>query len=163
EIVFRISSYLVWLACWRLSLVRAPSPARRFAGLLENLGTSFVKLGQHLSLRSDLFPPDYLEELQKLQDNVRPFPAEQSVEEIERAFGRPTSQLFIRFDPEPFAAASVAQVHGARTFGGREVVVKVLRPGVRVQVNRDMKILVAIVRFLTHFSPVLAYYKGEAI
>jgi ubiquinone biosynthesis protein len=163
EIIFRISGYVLWLALWRLSLVRHPSPARRFADLLENLGTSFVKLGQHLSLRSDLFPPDYLEELQKLQDNVRPFPAEESAAEIERAFGRPASQLFIRFDAEPFAAASVAQVHGARTFAGREVVVKVLRPGVKVQVNRDMRILAAVVRFLTHFSPVLAYYKGEEI
>ena len=163
EIVVRIAGYVAWLALWRLSLVRQPSPARRFAGLLENLGASFVKLGQHLSLRADLFPPEYLEELQKLQDNVRPFSAEESVAAIEGAFGRPTSQLFIRFDPEPFAAASVAQVHGARTFGGREVVVKVLRPGVKVQVNRDMRILAAVVRFLTHFSPVLAYYKGEAI
>src|SRR6185312_9411069 len=163
EIVLRISSYVLWLALWRLSLVRQPSPARRFAGLLENLGASFVKLGQHLSLRADLFPPEYLEELQKLQDNVRPFSAEESVAAIEGAFGRPTSQLFIRFDPEPFAAASVAQVHGARTFSGREVVVKVLRPGVKVQVNRDMKILAAVVRFLAHFSPVLAYYKAEAI
>jgi ubiquinone biosynthesis protein len=163
EIVFRIGGYVLWLALWRLGLARSPSPARRFADLLETLGASFVKLGQHLSLRADLFAPEYLEELQKLQDNVRPFSAEESVAAIERAFGRPTSQLFIRFDPEPFAAASVAQVHGARTFGGREVVVKVLRPGVKVQVSRDMRILAAVVRFLTHFSPVLAYYKAEAI
>src|SRR6185437_8910630 len=60
EIVFRISAYLLWLLFYRLSLVRRPTPARRFADLLENLGTSFVKLGQHLSLRSDLFPLDYL-------------------------------------------------------------------------------------------------------
>jgi len=163
EIVFRTTGYLLWLLFYRLSLVRQPSPARRFADFLENLGTSFVKLGQHLSLRADLFPPEYLAELQKLQDNVRPFPAAESVAAIEKAFGRPTSQLFIRFDEEPFAAASVAQVHGARTFAGREVVVKVLRPGVKVQVNRDMKILAGIVRFLTHFSPVLSYYKAEAI
>jgi len=91
EIVLRISSYVLWLALWRLSLVRKPSPARRFAELLENLGASFVKLGQHLSLRSDLFPPEYLEQLQKLQDKVRPFDAEESVAEIERAFGRPTA------------------------------------------------------------------------
>jgi len=162
-IVLRISGYLTWLFLFRLSLVRHPSPARRFADLLENLGTSFVKLGQHLSLRADLFSPDYLAQLQKLQDKVRPFDAEESIAEVERVFGRPVSQLFIRFDREPFAAASVAQVHGARTFTGREVVVKVLRPGVKIQVNRDMKILAGIVRFLTHFSPVLSYYKAEAI
>jgi ubiquinone biosynthesis protein len=163
QIVFRISGYITWLLLWRLSLVRHPTPARRFADLLENLGTSFVKLGQHLSLRADLFPAEYLAELQKLQDKVKPFPAEESVAAIEKAFGRPVSQLFIRFDAEPFAAASVAQVHGARTFSGREVVVKVLRPGVKIQVNRDMKILAGIVRFLTHFSPVLSYYKAEDI
>jgi ubiquinone biosynthesis protein len=162
-IVFRVASYLTWLLLWRLSLVRHPTPARRFAELLENLGTSFVKLGQHLSLRADLFPPDYLAELQKLQDKVKPFPAEESIAAIEKAFGRPVAQLFIRFDAEPFAAASVAQVHGARTFTGREVVVKVLRPGVKIQVNRDMKILAGIVRFLAHFSPMLSYYKAEAI
>jgi ubiquinone biosynthesis protein len=162
-IVFRISAYLTWLLLWRLSLVRHPTPALRFAELLENLVTSFVKLGQHLSLRADLFPPEYLAELQKLQDKVKPFPAEESVAAVEKAFGRPVAQLFIRFDAEPFAAASVAQVHGARTFTGREVVVKVLRPGVKVQVNRDMKILAGIVRFLTHFSPMLSYYKAEAI
>jgi ubiquinone biosynthesis protein len=163
QIVFRISGYLTWLLLYRLSLVRRPSPARRFAELLENLGTSFVKLGQHLSLRADLFPPDYLAELQKLQDKVKPFDARESICAVEKAFGRPVSQLFIRFDAEPFAAASVAQVHGARTFSGREVVVKVLRPGVKVQVNRDMKILAGIVRFLTHFSPILSYYKAEDI
>src|SRR3982751_5176766 len=74
EIAFRICSYLAWFLAWRLSLVRQPTPAQRFARLLENLGTSFVKLGQHLSLRSDLFPPEYLMELQKLQDRVKPFP-----------------------------------------------------------------------------------------
>ncbi len=105
----------------------------------------------------------YLAELQKLQDKVKPFDAEESIGAIERSFGRPVSQLFIRFDREPFAAASVAQVHGARTFTGREVVVKVLRPGVKVQVNRDMKILAGIVRFLAYFSPTLSYYKAEAI
>lgn len=163
EIVFRVAAYILWLLGYRLSLRRHPAPSKRFARLLEDLGTSFVKLGQHLSLRSDLFPPDYLAELQKLQDNVKPFPAEQSIEAIEKAFGKPVAQLFIRFDPEPFAAASVAQVHGARTFAGKEVVVKVLRPAVAVQVDRDMRILAAIVRVLAHFSPVLSRYRAEAV
>lgn len=163
EIVLRVGTYIFWLLGYRLSLRRHPLPARRFARLLEDLGTSFVKLGQHLSLRSDLFAPDYLAELQKLQDNVKPFPVEQSIEAIEKAFGKPVSQLFIRFDAEPFAAASVAQVHGARTFAGKEVVVKVLRPAVAVQVDRDMRILAGIVRVLAHFSPMLSRYKAEAV
>ena len=163
EIFFRVSAYLAWLMAWRLSLVARPAPARRFAELLQDLGTSFVKLGQHLSLRTDLFPPDYLVELQRLQDDVKPFPVEESIAAIEAAFGKPPAQLFIRFDAEPFAAASVAQVHSARTFSGREVIVKVRRPGVAIQVDRDMRILVSIVRFLARFSPVLQRYKAEAV
>jgi ubiquinone biosynthesis protein len=163
EIFFRVAAYITWLMAWRLSLVRQPTPAKRFANLLEDLGTSFVKLGQHLSLRTDLFPADYLVELQKLQDDVKPFPVEEAVAAIEKAFGKPPAMLFVRFDEVPFAAASVAQVHTARTFAGREVVVKILRPGVAIQVDRDMSILTAIVRFLSRFSSLLTRYKAEAV
>ena len=163
SIFFRVLAFLLWRMRWNLSLVQSPSPARRFADLLEDLGTSFVKLGQHLSMRTDLFPEDYLAELQKLQDNVKPFPAEEAIAAIEEAFGKPPHLLFVRFDPEPFAAASVAQVHSARTFSGKEVVVKILRPGVAVQVDRDMRILLAIVRMLSRFSRVLTRYRAEAV
>lgn len=163
EIFFRVSSFLAWTFAYRLAFAHKPEPAVRFAELLQDLGATFVKLGQHLSLRTDLFPPEYLAELQKLQDNVKPFPVEESIAAIEEAFGKPPSLLFIRFDPEPFAAASVAQVHSARTFSGKEVVVKVLRPGVKIQVNRDMTILVAIVRGLAHFSQLLTRYRAEAV
>jgi ubiquinone biosynthesis protein len=163
EIAWRVGSYVAWLLAWRLSLVSSPTPAQRFARLLEGLGASFIKLGQHLSLRGDLFPPEYLEELQKLQDQVRPFPVEDAAAAIEQAFGKPPERLFVRFDPEPLAAASVAQVHSARTFSGHEVVVKVLRPGVAIQVDRDMRMLALVVRFLSHFSPVLTRYRAEAV
>jgi ubiquinone biosynthesis protein len=163
EIFLRVSGWLAWLSLYRLGLTRRHAPEKRFADLLEGLGTSFVKLGQHLSLRSDLFPGAYLEELQKLQDQVKPFPAADAVAAIERSFGKAPALLFIRFDEEPLAAASVAQVHTARTFNGREVVVKVLRPGVAVQVERDMRILAAVVRLLSRFSPLLTRYKAEAV
>ena len=163
EIGIAIAGFVLWTVMNRLGLARHPAPAKRFASLLENLGTSFVKLGQHLSLRSDLFPADYLAELQKLQDDVRPFPSSEAVAEIERAFGKPPSLLFVRFDETPLAAASVAQVHSARTFAGHEVVVKVLRPGVVQQVDRDMRIAVVIVRFLSHFSGVLHRYRAEEV
>lgn len=163
QIFFSISAFLAWITLRRVGLIRGDSPAVRLARLLEGLGTSFVKLGQHLSLRSDLFPPEYLEELQKLQDRVKPFPAQAAREAIERAFGKPPEGLFTRFDDEPLAAASVAQVHSARMFDGREVVVKVLRPGVGVQVDRDMRILVTTVRVLSAMSSLLVRYRAEAI
>ena len=163
EIGLRIGGFILWMLLWRLGFARRQSPAERFADLLENLGTSFVKLGQHLSLRSDLFPPDFLAELQKLQDDVRPFPTSEAVAAIEAAFGKPPNQLFGRIDEAPLAAASVAQVHTARTFAGHEVVVKVLRPGVALQVDRDMRMFTAIVRFLSHFSGVLHRYRAEEV
>ena len=79
SIFFRVLAFLSWRLGRQLGLVRHPSPAKRFADLLEDLGTSFVKLGQHLSMRTDLFPEDYLAELQKLQDNVKPFPTEEAI------------------------------------------------------------------------------------
>jgi ubiquinone biosynthesis protein len=163
EIFFRASTFLAWLVVRRMGFARKVSPARRFADTLQGLGTSFVKLGQHLSLRSDLFPPDYLEELQKLQDRVRPFPGEMAAAQVERAFGKPLSELFVSFEREPLAAASVAQVHAARTFEGADVVVKVLRPGVGPQVDRDMRMFALVVRILSHFSPLLARYRAEAV
>jgi ubiquinone biosynthesis protein len=163
EIFLRITWFVLWTLGWRLSFVHNTTPAKRFARLLEDLGTTFIKLGQALSMRTDLFPPDYLVELQKLQDDVRPFPVEESIAAIEEAFGKPPSLLFVRFDAAPLAAASVAQVHAARTFSGKEVVVKVLRPGVAIQVERDMRILTAVVRFFSHFSTLLTRYKAEEV
>ncbi len=162
-VFFRGSAFLLGMLAWRLGLTSTPTPAKRFAHLLEDLGTSFVKLGQALSMRTDLFPPDFLVELSKLQDDVKPFPPEESIAAIAAALGKPPSQLFIRFDPVPFAAASVAQVHSARTFAGQEVVVKVLRPGVALQVDRDMRILAMVVRSLSYFSALLTRYKAEAV
>ena len=163
EIFSAFAGFGLWLAFQRLGFGRQRSAAKRFARLLEDLGTSFVKLGQHLSLRSDLFPPDFIEELQKLQDQVKPFPGAEAIAAVERAFGKPVAQLFVRFDEQPLAAASVAQVHTARTFDGREIVVKILRPGVAVQVERDMRILYAVARLASRFSAFLTRYKAPEV
>lgn len=108
---------------------------------LEELGPIFVKFGQAISTRRDLLPPDIADELAKLQDEVPPFPSEQAVEIIEQAYGEPVTQVFKRFDVEPFAAASIAQVHTAQLPNGTEVIVKVLRPGVQEQIERDLDVL----------------------
>jgi len=108
---------------------------------LEELGPIFVKFGQAISTRRDLLPPDIADELAKLQDEVPPFPSAQAVEIIEQAYDEPVAQVFKRFDVEPFAAASIAQVHTAQLSNGTEVIVKVLRPGVQEQIERDLDVL----------------------
>jgi len=108
---------------------------------LEELGPIFVKFGQAISTRRDLLPPEIADELARLQDAVPPFPAEQARTIIERAYGESVSTVFERFDDEPLAAASIAQVHSARLKTGTEVIVKVLRPGVQEQIDRDLHVL----------------------
>lgn len=105
---------------------------------LERLGPIYVKFGQMLSTRRDLLPPDVVQELSKLQDSVPPFPSKESVQLIEQAFGKPVSELFAQFDLEPVASASIAQVHFAVLQDGREVAVKVLRPGMLRVIDDDL-------------------------
>ncbi len=108
---------------------------------LEELGPIFVKFGQALSTRRDLLPPDIADELCKLQDAVPPFPSEQAIEIVESAYGESVDTVFERFDVEPLAAASIAQVHTAKLKTGHEVIVKVLRPGVDQQIDSDLAVL----------------------
>ena len=105
---------------------------------LQEMGATFVKLGQLLSTRADLLPPEYRAELERLQDDVAPIPVEQVRDRIVASLGHPIDELFATFDPVPIAAASIGQVHGAVLPDGREVVVKVRRPGVVEQVNSDL-------------------------
>ena len=112
--------------------------AREFRSALEELGTAFVKLGQLLSSRPDLLPDVYIEELTKLTDEVPPVPFSEIEGTIRTALG---DDVFANIDPEPLAAASIAQIHPALMKDGREVVVKVRRPGVREQVERDLDLL----------------------
>jgi len=111
---------------------------------LEELGPIFVKFGQALSTRRDLLPPDVADELAKLQDRVPPFPAEIAVARLDAAYKRPVGEVFARFDAQPMAAASIAQVHSAALADGTEVIVKLLRPGVRQLIDRDLEVLYAI-------------------
>ena len=108
---------------------------------LEDLGPIFVKFGQAISTRRDLLPPDIADELAKLQDKVPPFPAEQAIAIINGAYGKSVDDVFERFDKKPFAAASIAQIHTAKLKAGQEVIVKILRPGVREQIDRDLAVL----------------------
>ncbi len=111
---------------------------------LEELGPIFVKFGQAVSTRGDLLPAEVALELSKLQDQVPPFDSEIAVEILEQAYGESVDEIFAEFERQPLAAASVAQVHAARLDSGEAVVVKLLRPGVRARINRDLEVLYAV-------------------
>ncbi|BAJ64741.1 hypothetical protein ANT_27150 [Anaerolinea thermophila UNI-1] len=113
---------------------------------LEELGVTFIKLGQILSTRPDLLPPEFIRELSRLQDSVPPLPWEVIRPVIEQELGRPLEDVFAWIDPQPLASASLAQVHFARLYDGKEVVLKVQRPGVPRQVKVDLDILTAWAR-----------------
>ncbi len=120
---------------------------------LQELGPIFVKFGQILSTRRDLLPPDVAEELTLLQDRVAPFPGEQARERIEKSLGQPIAALYAAFDETPLASASIAQVHAARLHDGREVVVKVLRPGIRGRISSDIALLRSLAALAAQHHP----------
>ncbi len=128
-----------------------PTRAERLRLALTELGPIFVKFGQAVSTRRDLLADDLANELVKLQDQVPPFPGSTARAIIERAYGRPLSEVFQEFDETPLAAASIAQVHAARLPNGKEVVVKVLRPGMRAVIERDLEVLHALARLAQQY------------
>jgi len=147
----------------RLLLLLSPGiwAARRRAGTrgqnlrlaLIELGPIFVKFGQAVSTRRDLLPQDIADELAKLQDRVPPFPAAIARRSLELSYGRPLTEMFARFEDTPLAAASIAQVHAATLPGGQDVIVKVLRPGVRARIERDLELFYALARLAQKYWP----------
>lgn len=126
-----------------------PRPlARNLRAALEEAGGMFIKLGQVLSTRGDLLPADVVAELARLQDHVTPVGRADVEELLTAELGAPPGELFASFDPEPLAAASIAQVHRARLTTGEQVVIKVQRPRVRALVERDLNILLRLARSL---------------
>ncbi|NNK37383.1 MAG: ubiquinone biosynthesis regulatory protein kinase UbiB, partial [Xanthomonadales bacterium] len=111
---------------------------------LNEMGPIYVKFGQIISTRRDLVPADIADELALLQDQVPPFPGADARAIVESALKKPVAELFGSFDPEPLASASIAQVHAATLPDGREVVVKVVRPGIRRQIRRDIDLLMSM-------------------
>src|SRR5256714_4273667 len=145
----------LWDVLGRREAGERPSPAeiratsaRRFGETLAELGPTFIKLGQILSSRPDILPPDFIAELSHLQDRASPMPVETVFELIETGLGRSAHQLFASIDPEPMASASIAQVHRATLASGEEVVVKVQRPGIEEQIRSDTDLLFYLARFL---------------
>ena len=120
---------------------------------LQELGPIFVKFGQLLSIRPDLVPTDITEELAKLQDKVPPFPAEAVVARLAKAYGKPHAEVFKSFDLTPVASASVAQVHFAVLPDGREVAVKILRPGIDEIIAKDVALLDVLAGLIERLLP----------
>jgi ubiquinone biosynthesis protein len=131
-----------------MQLAETRPEAEELAADLEKLGPTFIKLGQLLSTRADLLPTPYLEALSRLQDRIEPFSYEEVDQIVSGELGVRISKAFADFDPEPLAAASLAQVHLAHMRDGREVVVKVQRPNIREQIVEDLEALSEIAHFL---------------
>ena len=147
---------------WWLAGNRAHHPAR-LREAFEELGPLFIKLGQLLATRRDLLPANILDELVKLQDQVPPFPSRIAMAIVEAELRAPLSEKFSRFDEKPLAAASIAQVHTAALPDGREVVVKILRPGVAAQIRQDMALLRDLTAWLEARIPQLAQFHPHRI
>ncbi|MDG2106112.1 MAG: 2-polyprenylphenol 6-hydroxylase [Gammaproteobacteria bacterium] len=120
--------------------------------MLEELGPIFVKLGQVISTRKDLLGDDIANELSKLQDRVKPFPKEISMRIIEEELGSKISEVFNSFTPEPLASASIAQVHEAQLKNGKDVIIKVVRPNIKNEIEKDLLLMKRIAVFLTSLS-----------
>ncbi len=153
DLLPRVPRALFKLVPWQLRAAPDLPRGVRIRRSLEELGPVFIKFGQMLSTRRDLLPDDLADELAKLQDDVPPFPQQQSIAIIERALGSPVAELFASFDATPMASASVAQVHTATLHSGEEVVVKVIRPDIEPVIRQDIALLFTLARLIGKYLP----------
>lgn len=130
------------------------SRSERTRMAIEELGTTFVKIGQILSTRSDVLPSDYVSELVKLQDSLKPLSLDTVESVIREELGRPVSELFPCFEPKPLGVASIGQAHSATLEDGTDVVIKIQKPGVKELVSQDLEIL-------RHLTAPSARHEGE--
>ena len=139
------------------------SPSARIRLALEELGPTFIKLGQVLSTRSFLIPPELVDELSKLQDEVKPLPFEKLQTYVEEELDGTISEKFARFDKDAIASASLAQAHRATTHDGREVVVKIQRPEVARTIATDLDILSDLARLMDKYIPESRQFDPEGV
>ncbi|WP_434779755.1 ABC1 kinase family protein [Neisseria sp. Ec49-e6-T10] len=134
---------------------------KRFRLAFEELGPTYVKLGQILSTRIDIFPPEWINEFSQLQNNVKPVNQDEIVALIEQSLNQPLEALFREFDPIPIGSASIAQVHRAVLHSGREVAVKVKRPNIDEKVQADLRILTRVVTLIESELPEIRRYQPK--
>lgn len=125
---------------------------------LEELGPTFIKIGQFLSTRPDILPREIVEQLSKLQDEVPPFPYKQSIKTFEEDIGDSWTNILSSFDKEPVASASLSQVHKASTLDGREIVLKIQRPNIKEVISGDIALLKTVVDLLLRYTTVASIY-----
>ena len=133
--------------------IKTDSLGRRLRLAFEELGPIFVKFGQLISTRRDLISPDIADELSKLQDQVKPIPSEKIIDQLTKIYGLPLKKVFLKFDSNPLAAASVAQVHGAVLKDGTEVIVKILRPDIQKFIKQDIEMLYFLANLANKYWP----------
>ena len=144
-------AWLIWfnmIAPWNWRSKSEGTRGERIRLALEELGPIFIKLGQALSTRKDLLPQDISVELIKLQDDCPPFDAEHSKQLVEEGLGKTVEEAFAKFDTEPMASASIAQVHAATLHTGTDVIVKVVRPDILPVIEQDVAIMYGLARLL---------------
>lgn len=147
-----------WVRLPRRRAVPTLPPAHHLRLALEELGPTFIKLGQVLSTRPDLLPPAFIAELTRLQDRVPPFPVAEVRRILTEELGAPVEELFAEFEEEPLAAASLSQVHAARLKSGEEVVLKVQRPEIEALVATDLEILRRLAQLAEERFPAVEMY-----
>jgi ubiquinone biosynthesis protein len=157
----RVARKIVSLGYWKDK--EAISTGERLRSICEELGATFIKFGQVLANRPDMFPPDVIKELAKLQDDVPPFPFSVVAEIVERELGRPAAEVFASIEEVPLAAASIAQVHRARLVSGDEVVIKVRRPGLEKSVREDLAVLRDIAAYIEENFEDLEHIQPRAL
>ena len=156
----RAGRVLLWKHADELAHLEPPARVRR---ALEELGPTFVKLGQVLATRVDLFTPEWIAEFGKLQDSAPASPYTGIRQQLSEDLGAPPEQIFAAFDPEPLAAASIAQVHRARLEDGSEVVVKVRRPGIRPIIEADLRWLMRLAELAEAENPELRNFRPQEV
>ncbi|MDX1803153.1 MAG: AarF/UbiB family protein [Alcanivorax sp.] len=133
--------------------------AERLRHAMEEMGPTYVKLGQILATRVDLFPLDWIHEFEKLQDQAKPVPFEQLKPQIEATLGKPLAKLFVRVDETPLGVASIGQVHGALTRRGEKVVLKIQKPGIQEKIQSDLRLLDHLAKLAADNSAELRRYR----
>lgn len=160
NIVEKTGHILNWKEIEDLTSLEPPVRVRR---ALEDMGPTFIKLGQILATRADLFPPDWIAEFKKLQDQVHPVPYNKLVAQIEEDLGAAPEDIFAEFYRQPLAAASMSQVYRARLQDGCPVIVKIRRPGIRAIVEADLRLFTQLAEIAEQEIKVLQRFRPKEI